>query len=131
MAASPVKVEYVGLDGQSLPLDDESCDAALSTYTLCTIPDVDAAIREVHRVLKPGAQFHVLEHGLARDQKVAKWQNRLTPVQRRIADGCHLNRDHGDLLRRAGFEVLELEEWYGKGPKTMSALYRGIAVKPV
>lgn len=130
VAASPVQVEYVGLDGQSLPLADESCDAALSTYTLCTIPDVAAALSEVRRVLKPGGRLHVLEHGLSRDDDVVKWQRRLNPLQRRIGDGCQLDRDHGGLLRDAGFEILELEEWYGNGPRPLAALYRGVAVKP-
>ena len=130
VAASPATVEYVGLDGESLPLDDESCDSALSTYTLCTIPDVGAALQEIFRVLKPGARFHVLEHGLSRDAAVAKWQDRLTPIQRRIGDGCHLNRDHVELLADAGFELSDFDEWYGKGPKPLTALYRGIASKP-
>ncbi len=130
VADTHVDVQYVGLDGQSLPLDDESCDAALSTYTLCTIPDVQLALSEVMRVLKPGARFHVLEHGLAHEHGVSKWQARLTPIQKRIGDGCHLNRDHRSMLGEAGFEIESLDEWYAKGPKPLSWLYRGIAIKP-
>ncbi len=130
VADTHVDVQYVGLDGQSLPLDDESCDAALSTYTLCTIPDVQLALSEVMRVLKPGGRFHVLEHGLAHEHGVSKWQSRLTPIQKRIGDGCHLNRDHRSLLGEAGFEIESLDEWYAKGPKALSWLYRGIVVKP-
>ncbi len=127
---SPVDVQYIGLDGQSLPLDDESCDAALSTYTLCTIPDAGLALSEVMRVLKPGARFHVLEHGLAPDPNVAKWQGRLNPIQKRLGDGCHLDRDHRAMLTDAGFEIESLDEWYAKGPKSFSRLYRGVAIKP-
>lgn len=131
VAESSVDVQYIGLDGQSLPLDDESCDAALSTYTLCTIPDAGLALSEVMRVLKPGARFHVLEHGLAPERNVAKWQSRLNPIQKRVGDGCHLDRDHRSMLTDAGFEIESLEEWYAKGPKSYSRLYRGVAVKPV
>lgn len=130
VAASSAKVEYVGLDGAALPLGDESCDGALSTYTLCTIPDVAGAIKEVHRVLAPGARFHVLEHGLARDHSVATWQSRLNPIQNRLGDGCNLDRDHVALLTAGGFEIDEHEEWYGKGPKSLTALYRLLARKP-
>jgi len=130
VAASPAIVEYVGLDGASLPLDDESCDAALSTYTLCTIPDVSRAIAEIRRVLKPGGRFHVLEHGLARDDATAGWQGRLNPIQKRLGDGCHLDRDHAAMLADGGFEIEEHEEWFGKGPKAYAALYRLVALKP-
>ena len=128
--ASHVNVQYVGLDGQSLPLNDESCDGALSTYTLCTIPDAALALSEVMRVLKPGAKFHVLEHGLAPEEKVAKWQGRLNPIQKRIGDGCHLDRDHRTMLLDAGFEIESLDEWYANGPKPLSRFYRGVAIKP-
>ncbi len=130
VAASPVDVEYIGLDGQSLPLDDESCDAALSTYTLCTIPDAALALTEVFRVLKPGAKFHLLEHGLAHEEGVVKWQRRFNPIQKRVGDGCHLDRDHRSMLTDAGFEIESLEEWYAKGPKPFASFYRGVAVKP-
>lgn len=130
VAASHVDVQYVGLDGQSLPLDDESCDAALSTYTLCTIPDAPLALSEIMRVLKPGARFHVLEHGLAPEENVAKWQSRLNPIQKRLGDGCHLDRDHRAMLLEAGFEIESLDEWYAKGPKPMARFYRGVAIKP-
>ena len=85
MAASPVPVEFVGLDGQELPVEDASIDHALTTWTLCTIPDVARALDEVRRVLKPSGRFHFVEHGRAPDPRVARWQDRLTPIQRRVA----------------------------------------------
>ena len=123
VAASSATVEYVGLDGQDLPLDDDSCDAGLSTFTLCTIPDEAGALAELRRVVKPGGAIHLLEHGLARDEKVARWQRRLNPVQRRIGDGCHLDRDHLALVEAAGLEIESTREWYAGGPKPMSAFY--------
>lgn len=131
VAASPVRVEYVGLDGSDLPLESESCDAALSTYTLCTIPDIGRALRELHRVLKPGGVLHLLEHGRAPDDNVARWQGRLNPIQRRLGDGCHLDRDHTTLVNDAGFEFRSLDTYYGRGPRAYTYLYRGVAVKPV
>ncbi len=130
VAASPIQVDYIGLDGESLPLDDDSCDGALSTFTLCTIPDAPAALRELRRVVKPGGRVHVLEHGQAREESVHRWQQRLNPIQRRIGDGCHLDRDHLAMLEAAGFEVDEHREWYARGPKPMSAFYLITAVNP-
>jgi ubiquinone/menaquinone biosynthesis C-methylase UbiE len=128
--ASPVRVEHVGLRGEQLPLDDASCDGALSTFTLCTIPDVDQAIAEVYRVLRPGGRFHFLEHGLAPDAKVRSWQHRIEPVQKRLADGCHLTRDAAALVVAAGFELEEVESRYARGPKPWSYFTAGQAVKP-
>jgi ubiquinone/menaquinone biosynthesis C-methylase UbiE len=130
VAASSIEVDYIGLDGEKLPLDDNSCDGALSTFTLCTIPDAPAAIDELRRVVKPGGRVHVLEHGQARDENVHKWQTRLNPVQRRIGDGCHLDRDHLVMLEAAGFEIEEHREWYARGPKPMSAFYLISATNP-
>ena len=104
IAESHVRVEHVALRGESIPLEDNSCDGALSTFTLCTIPDVGAALAEVRRVLRPGGRFHFLEHGLSPDPSVANWQRRLDPLQKRLADGCHLTRDTPTPLRAAGFE---------------------------
>jgi SAM-dependent methyltransferase len=115
-AASGVPVTRSGLDGQALLEEDGSCDAALSTFTLCTIPDVAQALAEVRRVLRPGGAFHFLEHGLAPTEGVRRWQGRLEPFQRRVFGGCHLTRHTPTLLEDAGFEVLELEETWLPGP---------------
>lgn len=129
VAASRVPVQRSGLDGQRLPFQDGEFDSALSTWTLCTIPDPVAALREVRRVLRPGGVLHLVEHGLAPDEGVQRWQHRLEPAQKRIAGGCHLTRAVPDLLRRGGFEVVELEEFYEKGaPKALGALTLGSAV---
>ena len=129
VAASPIPVEYVGLDGQLLPLPDESVDHALSTWTLCTIPDVDRALGEIRRVLRPGGTLHFLEHGLSTDPKVAKWQHRLTPLQRRIAGGCHFDRDIDALLTATDFTITREDHFCMRGPKTMGTMYEGVAAK--
>ena len=120
-----------GLDGQSLPFADDSYDAALSTWTLCTIPDVAAALREVRRVLKPGGTLHFVEHGLAPDEPVRRWQRRLEPIQKRMVGGCHLTRPIVDLLTAAGFTITELDVFYEDGaPKFLGADSLGIAQAP-
>ena len=128
VAASRVPVHRSGLDGQSLPFADASFDSALSTWTLCTIHDVDAALREVKRVLKPGGSLHFVEHGLAPDEAVRRWQHRLEPLQKRLFGGCHLTRPTVELLTGAGFEITELDRYYEKGaPKTLAAQSLGVA----
>lgn len=128
IAASPVRVEFIGLDGQVLPLEDESIDAVLATWTLCTIPDAVAAIREVRRVLKPGGKLHFVDHGRAPDEKVRKWQNRLNGVQNRVACGCNLNRDIPALIESGGMTIEQLTTYYAKGePKSMGWTYQGVA----
>jgi SAM-dependent methyltransferase len=129
LAATTVPVQRTGLDGQSLPLPDDSCDAALSTWTLCTIPDVAAALREIGRVLKPGGALHFVEHGLAPDERVRRWQYRLEPMQKRLFGGCHLTRPIADLLTAAGFTITELDVFYEKSaPKPVGAASLGVAV---
>jgi len=115
VAASPVPVEYVGLDGQELPVDTGSVDHVLTTWTLCTIPDVDTALAEVRRVLRPGGTLHFVEHGLAPDEGVRRWQHRLEPVQKRLLGGCHLTRPIADLIGRAGLTIADLDTFYEPG----------------
>lgn len=129
IAASEIPVARSGLDGQTLPFDDDTFDSALTTWTLCTIPDADAALREVRRVLAPGGALHFVEHGLAPDENVRRWQHRLEPIQKRVAGGCHLTRDIPSLVLDAGFEIRELDTFYEEGtPKPLGALSLGVAV---
>jgi len=117
IAASPIPIQYAGLHGETVALDDNSCDGALCTFTLCTIPGVEQALAELRRVLKPGGRFHFLEHGLAPDAKTQAWQRRLDPLEKRLADGCHLTRDPVELVKAAGFELEFVHSEYTKGPK--------------
>jgi ubiquinone/menaquinone biosynthesis C-methylase UbiE len=127
--AAPFPVEIVGLSAERLPVDDRSVDAVVSTFTMCTIPDVSAALGEVRRVLTPGGHLHFVEHGKADDRAVVRWQRRLNPVQRRLFGGCHLDRDIAALIEDAGFKIERLEHEYMKGaPKFAGFLYRGVAL---
>ena len=131
LRGTKVPVQRSGLDGQLLPFADDSFDAALTTWTLCTIPDAAAALRELRRVLKSGGTMHFLEHGLAPDEGVRRWQRRLDPVQTRIAGGCHFTRPIVDLLRTAGFTIKELDVFYEKGTsKIAGADSLGSALSP-
>ena len=105
-----------GLDGERLTVRDASCDSAVVTFSLCTIPDPVRALREVRRVLRPGGELHFLEHGLAPEPGIQRWQHRIDPLQKRIFGGCHLSRDIPALLREAGFEVRDLRTEYLPGP---------------
>jgi ubiquinone/menaquinone biosynthesis C-methylase UbiE len=129
LAATQVPVERSGLDGQSLAFPDDSFDTALSTWTMCTIPDIGSALAEIRRVLKPGGKLHFIEHGLAPDEPVQRWQHRLEPVQKRVFGGCHLTRAIVPLLEGAGFAIGELDEFYEDGaPKFLAADSLGVAV---
>ena len=128
LSATSVNVEFIGLDGQVLPLDDHSVDAALATWTLCSIPDAVTAVSEIRRVLKPGGRLHFVEHGRAPDENVRKWQNRLNGIQNRVACGCNLNRDIPALIESGGMTVESLSTFYSRGaPKSMGWTYQGVA----
>ena len=126
---APIPVRFVGLSGEHLPLPDGSVDAVLSTWTLCTIPGLERALAEVRRVLRPGGALHFLEHGLARDEPTRAWQRRLTPLQRKLVGGCHLDRPIGELVARSGLEIEQMEEFPRPGPKVLAWYYAGRARK--
>jgi ubiquinone/menaquinone biosynthesis C-methylase UbiE len=130
IAASSTPVDFIGLDGQGLPLGDASVDAALSTFTLCTIPDERLALQEILRVLRPGGRFHLVEHGLAEAEHTRDRQRRIEPINRRLFGGCHLTRDHWKSVRDAGFEIESSSTEMARGPKTHSVFYVGVARKP-
>lgn len=127
--SSRAPVEIIGLEAEKIPLPDASVDSALTTFTLCTIPDAEQALREVRRVLSPGGALFFLEHGRAPDPKIAKWQDRLNGLQRAIAGGCNVNRDIRAILESAGFRIESVAaDYFPKGPKTHSFMYSGRAI---
>jgi SAM-dependent methyltransferase len=133
-ARSPIPIVRGDLDGQWLSLPDASADAVLSTFTLCTIPDVGRALAEVRRVLRPGAALHFLEHGIAPEEGVQRWQRVIEPVQKKVFDGCHLTRPIDRLVEESGLVVEDIERAYAPMPKVMRPWvfgYLGRAVRPV
>lgn len=127
VAASGLDVELIDAPGEEIPLDDNSVDSVLVTYTLCTIPDAVAALQGVRRALKPGGHLLFCEHGKAPDADVHKWQNRLNRGWRAIASGCNMNRDIPALLDKGGFEIDDDNRMYIPGIRALSYNYWGAA----
>ncbi|MDJ0701821.1 MAG: class I SAM-dependent methyltransferase [Leptolyngbyaceae cyanobacterium MO_188.B28] len=129
IAASPFAIDTQLLSSEALPMADDTFDSVVSTWTLCSIPNIDQALQEIHRVLKPTGRFFFIEHGRSPDLSVQIWQDRLTPIQRVIADGCHLNRPMQTLLERY-FKVVTVDRFYAEGlPRIAGYMYRGVAAK--
>jgi ubiquinone/menaquinone biosynthesis C-methylase UbiE len=130
IARADFPVQRVALSADStLPFDAGRFDCIVTTWTLCSIPDVQSALSEMHRVLKPGGRYLFIEHGRARAQSVERWQDRLDPLWTRLTDGCHINRPIDRLVERGGFELRSLVEFQGKGPALVSSFYRGVALR--
>lgn len=128
LAKSPVEVRWLDLPGEEIPLEDESVDTVLLTYTLCTIPNTDAALKQIKRVLKPGGKLLFCEHGQSDDRRIRKWQNRLNPVWSKLAGGCNLNRTIDSLIAGSGFQIRQMKEFYTPGvPKFAGFTYMGEA----
>ncbi len=120
-------VEFIGLPGEEIPLEDDSVDTVLMTYTLCTIPDTEQALRQMARVLKPGGELIFCEHGAAPDPSVRRWQDRLTPIWKRFGGGCHLNRAIPNLITQGGFRINEIHTMYLPGWRPATFNYWGSA----
>lgn len=121
-------VEFAGLNGEELDLPSGEFDAVLSTWTLCTIVDIDAALHEARRVLRPGGAFHFVEHGHSPNEGVDRWQKRLEPLNKRVFGGCHLTRRIADHIEGSGFVIEQLDNYYAKGvPKPIGYTYEGRA----
>ena len=112
LARSPVEVKWLDLPGEEIPLDDSSVDTVVLTYTLCTIPDWEKAMGQMKRVLRPGGRLLFCEHGRSPDEGVARWQDRLTPLWKKLCGGCHLNRPVTRCLQQTGFGVRQVDEFY-------------------
>ncbi|MEX0703063.1 MAG: class I SAM-dependent methyltransferase [Planctomycetales bacterium] len=125
-----IEVDERKISGEQLPFDDSAFDCVVSTFTLCSIDDVQRAIREIHRVLKSGGRFLFLEHGLSPEPIVRKWQLRLNRLERLLADGCRLDRDMRAIVAGQPFESIEIENFYlEKTPRTHGYMFRGTATK--
>jgi len=128
LVGSELDVEMIDLPGEEIPLDTNSVDTVVVTYTLCTISDAPRALRGMRRVLRPGGKLLFCEHGAAPDDSVRRWQDRLNPTWRRFAGGCNINRDIPGLLESSGFRVVVDERMYIPGVKILSYNYWGSAV---
>jgi ubiquinone/menaquinone biosynthesis C-methylase UbiE len=129
IAASGIPVDYQVLNGERLPMADDTFDTVVSTWTLCSIKQVESAIAEIYRVLKPGGKFLFIEHGLSNEPNIQTWQHRLTPIQQVIGDGCHLDRDIKHLIS-AQFDNLNIDQFYNlNAPKVGGYFYQGVGIK--
>jgi ubiquinone/menaquinone biosynthesis C-methylase UbiE len=126
-SSSSAPVTFIEGSAEAIPLDKASIDTVVTTWTLCSIPAAVQALEEMRRVLKPGGQLLFVEHGLAAEDNVRRWQDRLTPLWKRFGGGCHLNRSIRSLIETAGFRIAEIDTSYAKGPKPMSFMYEGRA----
>ena len=124
----PFEVEFIGLSGDEIPLEDSSVDTVVVTYTLCTIPDTAPALRQISRVLRPGGELVFCEHGAAPDASVRRWQDRLNPMWKRLGGGCNLNRPIPALIEAGGFRIKSLDTMYIPGWRPASFNYWGAAV---
>jgi ubiquinone/menaquinone biosynthesis C-methylase UbiE len=130
IARSGIEVDQRVLSGEALPFEDETFDSVVSTWTLCSIPDVERALAEVYRVLKPGGRFVFLEHGLSDDAQVRRWQRWLNPIQRRLADGCRLDLDIEAVVRGQPFRDVKVDRFVmERVPRTHGTMYRGTVTK--
>lgn len=127
-AAARVPVTLIEGSGEQIPLENDSVDTVVVTWTLCSIPDVQSALQDMRRVLRPSGRLVFVEHGRAAEPRVARWQDRLTPLWKRIGGGCHLNRPIAALIEHAGFRIERLDTGYMEGPKPMTFMYEGAAL---
>ncbi len=122
-----IPLELIESSAEAIPLYNRSVDTVVTTWTMCSIPDVQRALGEMRRILKPGGCLLFVEHGRSPDPRVRQWQDRLTPLWRRVGGGCHLNREIGKLIEEAGFRIERIETGYMRGPKPMTFMYDGAA----
>jgi ubiquinone/menaquinone biosynthesis C-methylase UbiE len=125
VAGSQLNIEFIDLPGEEIPLEANSVDTVLMTYTLCTISDVPAALEGMRRVLKPGGKLLYCEHGKAPDENVHRWQNRLNPAWGKVTGGCNMNRDIPALIEASGFSISSDERMYIPGPRILCYNYWG------
>ena len=127
---SSIEVESLTLSGENLPMVDESFDSVVSTWTMCSIKNIDQAMSEIYRVLRPGGRLFFIEHGLSDDPKVQKWQNRLNPLQKIWADGCHMNRKINRIIEEPNLRIVKMDQFYMENsPKCLGYTYKGSAIK--
>ena len=120
-------VELIDLPGEEIPLEDNSADTVLLTFTLCTIPDWQKALEQMRRVLKPGGKLLFCEHGKAPDARIHQWQDRINPYWNKFAGGCNLNRPIPELISNSGFDIEKIDSRYYPGPKVLNYFHNGIA----